>query len=348
MLTKILKVFKEGYKSLSQKTESSLVVYDYDGNKYNTITIGNQIWMTENLKTTHYKDGTPIIYMPYADYENLGSSWINGAYGNYYFSTFDTSGTTILSAIANPGSYGFAKLNETLNLNIGDYIFYVVDLSLNSGDNPYVILFKDNMAYSAVSLNNGINIGGFIINLLASYTLGIGTMTTNGTNFSATFIMSDNYDKGWINVNYGCYCWYNNDINYKTPYGALYNWYAVNDSHGLAPEGWRVATLSDFEELYNYLGVSAGAFLKKTGYENWNYPNLGALNTTKFSAIGNGERNIDGNFLGIRDYSTLWTQTEKNYSESYYSMLYTINTDFYYNAYNNKKCGFGVRCLKNI
>ena len=35
-------------------------VSDYDGNIYNTIAIGNQCWMKENLRTTHYSDGTYI------------------------------------------------------------------------------------------------------------------------------------------------------------------------------------------------------------------------------------------------------------------------------------------------
>lgn len=33
---------------------------DYDGNYYTSIVIGSQEWMVENLKTTHYRDGTPI------------------------------------------------------------------------------------------------------------------------------------------------------------------------------------------------------------------------------------------------------------------------------------------------
>jgi len=35
-------------------------VTDYDGNIYHTVTIGNQVWLKENLKVTHYRNGDPV------------------------------------------------------------------------------------------------------------------------------------------------------------------------------------------------------------------------------------------------------------------------------------------------
>ena len=40
---------------------SATTVTDIDGNVYPVITIGNQVWMKENLKTTHYRNGDALI-----------------------------------------------------------------------------------------------------------------------------------------------------------------------------------------------------------------------------------------------------------------------------------------------
>ena len=37
------------------------IVTDFDGNIYNTVLIGSQCWMKENLATTHYSDGTALV-----------------------------------------------------------------------------------------------------------------------------------------------------------------------------------------------------------------------------------------------------------------------------------------------
>ncbi len=42
-------------------TFNTIFVEDIDGNIYHAVQIGNQIWMVENLKTTHYRNGDPIL-----------------------------------------------------------------------------------------------------------------------------------------------------------------------------------------------------------------------------------------------------------------------------------------------
>lgn len=45
--------------------EESEILTDIGGNQYRTVRIGNQIWMAENLRTTHYADGSPVEHFAY-------------------------------------------------------------------------------------------------------------------------------------------------------------------------------------------------------------------------------------------------------------------------------------------
>jgi uncharacterized protein (TIGR02145 family) len=72
-------------------------VTDIDGNVYHQVTIGTQVWMIENLKVTHYRNGDPISKITddlewsylttgaYCDYDNTkGNSTTYGKLYNFY------------------------------------------------------------------------------------------------------------------------------------------------------------------------------------------------------------------------------------------------------------------------
>lgn len=57
-------------------TCGSSTVNDVDGNNYNTVQLGTQCWLKENMKSTHYSDGTAITF---------GSTNTSSAQGYYYY-----------------------------------------------------------------------------------------------------------------------------------------------------------------------------------------------------------------------------------------------------------------------
>ncbi|MEI6554262.1 MAG: fibrobacter succinogenes major paralogous domain-containing protein [Paludibacter sp.] len=63
------------------KANTSTTLTDIDGNIYKVVTIGTQTWMAENLKVTHYCDGSTIPNMPIAETNiPIWSSLLTGAY----------------------------------------------------------------------------------------------------------------------------------------------------------------------------------------------------------------------------------------------------------------------------
>lgn len=139
----------------------------------------------------------------------------------------------------------------------------------------------------------------------------------------------------------------------RTHYGVLYNWYAVTSNSGLCPEGWRVPTNDDWEDLIEALGGEdvAGGKMKSSrsapeDHPRWNSANTGATNEADFYAYPAGCRTSLGEFFDLGDYAYWWTSTEYDAS---FAVSWYVGYDGTYIDYNyrKKRTGYSVRCIRD-
>ena len=151
------------------------------------------------------------------------------------------------------------------------------------------------------------------------------------------------------------YCNYNNDPKYGQQYGKLYNWYAVNDSRGLAPEGWHIPSENEFNVLFSFIeDDDEENYFKLKCDVSWG-PDSDGTNETGFTALPAGFRNPIEGFDGIYDndspeeaYTAWWCSSEIEgdleiavYKEIEYEP--DGNLSYYF---PNKGSGYSVRCIK--
>ena len=153
----------------------------------------------------------------------------------------------------------------------------------------------------------------------------------------------------WAALSTGAYCWYSNDAaTNKATYGALYNWYAVNDIRNIAPAGWHVPTDADWTTLTDYLGNLSvdGGKMKEAGTNHWLSPNTGATNTSGFTGLPGGYRYTDGVFYYMGNYGEWWSATANDATTAWQRGLYYLNFSVSRDPYD-KKYGYSVRLVKD-
>ena len=161
-------------------------------------------------------------------------------------------------------------------------------------------------------------------------------------------------DSEWGNLSTGAYAVYDNNETHADTYGYLYNWYAVNDSRNIAPEGWHVPTDDEWQILVDYLGGSsvAGGKMKEEGTAHWNSPNTGATNESGFTALPGGYRYYryysSGYYYYMGTSGYFWSSTEYYSLGAWYRVL-NSNYSGVYRSYDfSKRSGFSVRCLRTV
>lgn len=91
--------------SCKKDEDQTETVTDRDGNVYSSVTIGTQVWMTENLKTTKYNDGGPIT-----NHGNDNITWQNTTSGAYAWYANNSSNKASYGALYN----GYAVSTDKL------------------------------------------------------------------------------------------------------------------------------------------------------------------------------------------------------------------------------------------
>jgi hypothetical protein len=118
------------------------------------------------------------------------------------------------------------------------------------------------------------------------------------------------------------WCYYENN---GEKYGKLYNWYAVNDPRGLAPEGWHIP--SD-EELMDRVYYSD--FPRLLGGFRWH----------------DNESSNSGLFWAEGEAGFWWSSTESGWDDAW-SRSISANGSVGRDGSNNKGMGLSVFCIKD-
>ena len=180
------------------------------------------------------------------------------------------------------------------------------------------------------------------------------------------------------------WCYYDNDPKNGVKYGKLYNWYAVNDSRGLAPSGYHVPTDLEWTVLADFLGgesVAGGKVKSANGWDNYKTggsitcPNCSSwneeyrkktachkckdtryvpapevthsgngVNSSGFTGLPGGSKMYG--FGGAGFFGFWWSSSER---KDYDAWCRTLNSGEggLFRRMDLKKEGFSVRCLKD-
>jgi uncharacterized protein (TIGR02145 family) len=177
------------------------------------------------------------------------------------------------------------------------------------------------------------------------------------------------------------WCYYESNSQNGEKYGKLYNWYAVNDSRGLAPNGWHIATDKEWKILSDFLGGEKVSGEKLKSKEGWNnFKGKGICNNCKnwsseyragntctickdkrkilgefsgngtdevaFKSLPSGYRFGDGYFSKIGEFSGWWTSTDGATHYTWARSIISKGKNIYRTFYD-KEDGLSIRCVKD-
>ncbi len=157
----------------------------------------------------------------------------------------------------------------------------------------------------------------------------------------------------WIKLTTGAWCYYENKTENGVVYGKLYNWYAVTDPRGLAPEGWHIPDSIEWKIVEIFLGEDfAGKKMKSI--KGWEEDEgiTGNTNESGFNGLPGGHRDgwkeasKKGEFYNLEASGAWWSTSMLNTKIIWGVNLGAYADDIsYWKHY--KTGGLSVRCIKD-
>jgi len=136
-------------------------------------------------------------------------------------------------------------------------------------------------------------------------------------------------------------------------YGRFYTWHTVIDNRNICPDGWHIPSNEEWKTMIVYLGGNAiaGGKLKETNPDYWVDTNIGATNSSQFSAVPTSLRSDNGNLMLLSSNDAhFWTKVESDFvyeGEKNFAISFLIEGDktSISEQVTSKNAGLTCRCI---
>ena len=274
-----------------------------------------EVLSTENLPATDFGTATFDI--------NIITSFRLSSFIYDLTSTDWIPTTSIVTVTGNPGNvalYNGSLSAQTNTISIKDgYESYEV-LIVKTGYTPQSVTLTNADLKTYISAPLGLQLKALTtvtdIDGNVYKTVVIGNQTWMAENLTVTKYRDGttipNVITGptWAALTGGGWCYYQNNPALGGLYGKLYNGYVPTDSRNIAPAGWHLPTIAEWQTLFDYCGGLTGGnsdYLKEAGTIHWNKTSANS-NKTGFTALPGGSMyNASGAFNNIGTSISFWS-----------------------------------------
>lgn len=207
------------------ESNNTSTLTDIDGNTYNTVTLGSQVWMKENLKTRNYNNGTPITIV------TDSSSWMSLSTEAWCYYKNDATNNNVYGKIYNWYAVGTGILCPKGWHVPSDDEWSTLEIYLENHEFNYDgTIDTDNDRFSNNKISKSLAATTLWSNCAEVGTIGYSLATNNSTGFSAL--------PGGYRGNLGLFynellssCWWTSTV-YGTTYASYRNLYYNSTTMG--------------------------------------------------------------------------------------------------------------------